>query len=210
VLIQPEEYPQDRISSNVSSERYRKILTEYYELARLPELSEAQSLRIYEILKLASCDGILSFLLNEIDELTYQELGFETCETQEDLEDEVSKVQEMIPDESDKIILSSLVTSRANRYSSPFSGQHYVSPRIEMAFDTTCSQRLNCERAFFQEVGSLCPRCGDVSFWNNRCGKFSCPLGRSRVAFGSLLKEESVSIFTLIFLGLLVTLIFLV
>jgi hypothetical protein len=210
VLIQPEEYPQDRISSNVSSERYRKILAEYYELARLPELNEVQSLRIYEILELASYDDILSFLLNEIDEVTYQELGLDTCETQKDLEDEVSKVQEMIPDESDKILLSSLVTSRSTLYSSFLSGQQHVSPRIEMAFDTTYSQRLNCERAFFQEVGSLCPRCGDVSFWNNRCSKFNCPLSRNRVAFGALLKEESVSISTLTFLCLLVALIFLV
>ncbi len=211
MFIQPEEYPQDRISSNISWQRYRKVLDEYYELARLPELDDGQSFRIYEILTLANDDPTLGFLLNEIDEITYQELGLKTTETQEHLENEVAKVQEMIPDEIiGKTLLSSLATSQANRYLGASNGYYPAIPRIEMTLDTAYLERLNCEKAFFQEVGFLCPHCGNTSFWKNRCGAFKCPLQPDKMTVYALLKEESVSIFTLTSLCLLVALIFLV
>ncbi|NJL47589.1 MAG: hypothetical protein HC929_09005 [Leptolyngbyaceae cyanobacterium SM2_5_2] len=210
MFIQPEEYPQDRISSNISFERYRKVLEEYYQLARLPELDNRQSFRIYEILEMASDDPTLIFLLNEIDEITYQELGLKTPETQEHLENEVAKIQEMLPDEMSKTLLSSFVISQANHYSGSFNRRYQVTPRIEMTLDTTSSERLNCDKVFFQEINCLCPKCGRLSFVKYRCGEFNCSSQPDALALYSLLKEESVSIFTLTSLCLLVALIFLV
>ena len=50
-----------------SSGKYSNILHEYCELAAIPELSEADSDRLSQILEQACSDRALGFLLNELD-----------------------------------------------------------------------------------------------------------------------------------------------
>ena len=75
---------------------YKQILTEYYKLSTCLELSELDEKRLDKILKQAESDAKLSFLLNEIDELTYQELGFYESSSLENCENQKAKVKEFI------------------------------------------------------------------------------------------------------------------
>ena len=202
---------QDGTSLNVSRERYRKVLTEYYSLVKQPELNEPEALRVYEILQLAEDDSLLSFLLNEIDEITYQELGLNNEENQSYLADEAAKVEEMLPDEFSEKALRQFVT--ANRYyPADAPGQSYYSiPRVEMAFDSSHIARVKFERSYSQdEILFLCPRCGESHFRINSNGEYKCLLCKSRTSIRTFLKEESVSIFTYLSLLVLVCLVFLV
>lgn len=55
---------------------HQGIITEYHKLKTLGELSELEAKRLDEILKFAETNEIISLLLNEVDEMTFQELGF--------------------------------------------------------------------------------------------------------------------------------------
>jgi|GEM_PF-6384820 len=55
---------------------HEEILAAYYHLATLPELSEVDAKRLEKILAAAQADAQLSYFINEIDELTFQQLGF--------------------------------------------------------------------------------------------------------------------------------------
>jgi hypothetical protein len=52
-----------------------EIIYEYYELALLSELNEAESIIINEILDLATKDNLINFWLSEIDHLLGHRLG---------------------------------------------------------------------------------------------------------------------------------------
>ncbi|NEQ10130.1 MAG: hypothetical protein F6K37_30615 [Moorea sp. SIO4E2] len=58
----------------------KEVLTEYYHLVSKSELTEIESKRLDKILEMAESDDTVSFLINEIDELTFQELDFITNE----------------------------------------------------------------------------------------------------------------------------------
>lgn len=192
----PEDFWQDSTSVNVSSERYRKVLTEYYQLARLPELEEPQAQRVYEILEQAEEDNVLSFFLNEIDELTYQELDLTNDEIRKHLSNEAAKVQERLPDVFSPQVLKPLVTASKYKFSTPVSPSYYSIPRVEMALDPGHIDRLNLEKAFFSDDQPVCPNCGETHFRQNTSGSYKCLLCGSKMPLGSFLKEESISILT--------------
>jgi hypothetical protein len=194
--MRPEESWQDSTSLNVSLERYRKVLTEYYNLARLPELNEAEAQRVYEILERAEEDEILSFLVNEIDELTYQELGLINSQAEAHLADEAAKVQECIPDIFSQQVLKPLVSARQYQLAPPTGHPYYSIPRVEMAFDSSHSDRVNLEKAFFSHDALICSSCGESHLLRNSRGSYKCLLCGNRMSLSSLLKEESVSILT--------------
>jgi len=62
-----------RISSQQRCE-YKKILKEYASLISKPNLSEDEAGRIEEILEIAHLENVLSFLINEMDEISFREL----------------------------------------------------------------------------------------------------------------------------------------
>ena len=68
-----------RNSINISEQdlqAYKEILTEYYHLVSKPELTEIESKHLDKILEKAESDSTISLLINEVDELTFQALGF--------------------------------------------------------------------------------------------------------------------------------------
>ena len=207
--MQPEESWQDGTSLNVSPDRYRKVLKEYYELARLPELEESQALRVYTILQLAEEDEVLSFLLNEIDELTYQELDLTNRENEEHLANEAAKVEERLPDIFSQQILKPLVSTRKYPFPTPGDRPYYSIPRVEMAFDPGHIDRFNLEKAFFSSDEAICPNCGEAHFRMHSSGIYKCLFRGGKISLSSFLKEESVSILTSICLLVLLLLVFL-
>lgn len=66
----------DCIDKLQSISGYQNILNEYYKLTTLEELNELEAKQLEKILEQAEIDERLSLLLNEIDELTFQELSF--------------------------------------------------------------------------------------------------------------------------------------
>ena len=70
---------------------YQDILTEYYKLTTLEELSELDAKRLEKILERAETDGTLSLMLNEVDELTFEELGFYKKDSLEKVENQKAK-----------------------------------------------------------------------------------------------------------------------
>jgi hypothetical protein len=61
--------------TNQSLRATSEIVYEYYNLALLSEVSEAESIRINEILDLATKDNLINFWLSEIDHLLGHRLG---------------------------------------------------------------------------------------------------------------------------------------
>ncbi len=209
--MRSEESWQDGTSLNVSRERYRKVLIEYYNLAKKPELDAPEAQRVYEILQLAEYDSLLSFLLNEIDEISYQELGLNDQENEAYLADEAAKVEEMLIDDFSKKALKQFVT--ANRYylSATDDDSYYSIPRVEMAFDPSHITRVRFERSYAEdEILFLCHNCGESHFRVNSNGEYKCLLCKGRFSIRTFLKEESISIFTYLSLLALVCLVFLV
>lgn len=209
--MRPEESWQDRTSFNVSPGRYRKVLIEYYDLAKRPKLNETEAQRVYEILQLAEEDDLLSFLLNEIDEITYQELGIVDDDSETHLANEAAKVEEMLPNEFSQKTLQQFVT--ANPYFRPTSSSpsYYAIPRVEMAFDPSHVTRFSFEKAYLQDnTLFLCPHCGEAHFRQNSNGEYKCLICKGKISVRSFLMEESVSIFAYLSLLLLVCLVFLV
>ena len=82
---------------------YQDILNEYYKLTTLEELTELDAKRLDKILKQAETNENLTLLLNEIDELTYQELGLYKPDSLEDHENQKAKVKEFILNSEDEV-----------------------------------------------------------------------------------------------------------
>jgi hypothetical protein len=65
----------DKILS-LENGNYEQTLQEYYHLVTRTNLSEIEAKRLERILEAAQSDDVLSLLINEIDELSFQQLGF--------------------------------------------------------------------------------------------------------------------------------------
>lgn len=193
--MQSEEFFRDRISLNISADGYRKILGEYYKLASAAALSESQSLRIYEILQMAEHDNVLSLLINEIDELTYQEQEFDTLDVNNHLDDEASKVQEMIPDDIEMTPIDYSLISRELSNLAAVRRHSYSQPKVEMLFDATRAERIEFEKTFSQDIFTLYVHGNNICLPENRCGDYKFLQKYSRRSMGHFFKEESVSIF---------------
>ncbi len=76
--------------------KYNQILNKYYKLTTLEELSEQDAQSLDGILQLAETDETLSFLLNEVDEITFQELGFYEHNDLDYWSNEKAKIQEFV------------------------------------------------------------------------------------------------------------------
>ncbi|MFE4104956.1 hypothetical protein [Almyronema epifaneia] len=81
------------------AEKHRKVLAEYYQLASLPQLSEKQAERLAEILEIAQYNEVLSLLINEIDERTFQKLAFNELAEVDHHKNEISKIKEFVSEE---------------------------------------------------------------------------------------------------------------
>ncbi|WP_036489760.1 hypothetical protein, partial [Myxosarcina sp. GI1] len=75
---------------------YQNILNEYYRLITLKELSELETRQLDKILEQAETDDKLSLLLNEVDELTFEELGFYEKDSLEQIENQKSEFKKCI------------------------------------------------------------------------------------------------------------------
>lgn len=207
--MQPEEAQNFRASFNASSKECRKALTEYYELARLPELSEEQAIRLHNILGMAELDETVGFLINEIDELTFQELGFYEEEFQAHFENEVSNIQEFILDGAERRTL--LLSAIANQVNPSSARQdiysNYSYPRLEMLLDTGHAVRTDLQKLVFSDEVLFCSR--EMGFYlrkhQDRRDR-ALPWYRPGSIL-NFLKEESISLLAAASLTLLVCLI---
>ncbi len=207
--IQSEEFFQYRTSLNISPCEYRKVLGEYFELAIAEALDESQSLRMYEILQMAEVDSTLSILLNEIDEITYQELEFDSLDLDDHINDEKSKVQEMIPgDISDRLIKYHLLSREAVRIAAAHRA-NLLRPRVEALSDASLVQRVRFEKTFSQDVASMHSNNNLLRFYSGhrKVNVFNIKRGLLLVKY--YLVEEAISLLMSIFLALLILLMFL-
>lgn len=204
--MQPEEAQNFRASFNASSKECRKALVEYYELARLPELSEEQAIRLHNILGMAELDETVGFLINEIDELTFQELGFYEEEFQAHFENEVSNIQEFILDGAERrTLLLSTIANQVSPSKADYSSYSY--PRLEMLLDTGHAVRTDLQKLVFSDEVLFCSR--EMGFYlrkhQDRCDR-ALPWYRPGSIL-NFLKEESISLLAAASLTLLVCLI---
>ncbi|MGF1518979.1 MAG: hypothetical protein ACFCVB_14425 [Nodosilinea sp.] len=198
--MQSEEFFEDRISLNVSADGYRKILGEYYKLASAAALSESQSLRIYEILQMAEHDSLLSLLINEIDELTYQEQEFDVLDVNSHLDNEASKVQEMIPDD---IATPPIDYSLINRELSSLAAarrRSYSHPRVEMLFDATRAEQIKFEKTLSQDIIAMYIYSNNICLLDDRCREYKFNQRFRGRSIAHFFKEESVSIVAVLWL----------
>ena len=184
-----------RASLNASSEECRKALAEYYELARLPELSEKQFMRMQFILREAESHNMMSLLINEIDEITFQELGFYNENQRSHFDDEVAKVQEFVLEETERKVLT---PSSIHRQSGGVGDAitSYYHPRVEMVFDASHTARTQLEKRYLFDDLSVCHSSQHSGFPCNcaeQCRRLSCRV--KKVAYKVFI-EESVSLFT--------------
>lgn len=219
--MQPGNSRSFRASFNASSqecrkaldeEECRKALIEYYELARLPDLSEVQFGRMQHILQMADGNDAMSLLINEIDEVTFQELGFYDESRQSHFKNEVSRTQEFVLGETEyRLLVPSALEAQVNFINARSASTNY--PRVERVFEPNCGVQLELRRKFFcGDVDDLviCPHCGCLHLRQNNLGKCKCRSWYSgRLIYNWLteyrwLIEESVSLFTIFGLAFLI------
>lgn len=82
---------------------YRSLLLVYFFLVSRSELSESEAEYLEKILDLAQSDHKLSLLLNEVDEITYQDLGFFEPESIHAFENERARALEFIVKQADEL-----------------------------------------------------------------------------------------------------------
>lgn len=193
--MQSEEFFEDRISLNISADGYRKILGEYYKLANAVALSESQSFRLYEILKMAEQDSILNILINEIDELTYQEQEFDDLDVSSYLDDEASKVQEMLPADTEMTPIDYALISRELSSLAAARRRSYSQPRVEMLFDATRTERIEFEKTFSQDIFTVYVHGNNICMPDDKYRFYKFHQRYSGRSMGHFFKEESVSIF---------------
>ena len=148
--MQPEESRDLRAFLEFSDIEHREVLEEYYSLAKLPELSAGQATRLQQILRMGEIDDTFCFLINEIDEITFQELGFYNIDEQPYFDNETARIREHILSENDRQILMSFSTlgQRERVKNTDFSHRY---PRVEMLYDSTQSLRSSLSRQLFLE-----------------------------------------------------------
>jgi len=128
-----------------SSEEHRKVLAEYYHLAHLPELSQKQAERMQHILTMADADEAMGLLLNEIDELTFQELGFYDEANQAYFQNQASRVQEYVLSAVESKLLTPSVLVGQKRIANPRGISHDY-PRVEMLDEPSHRVRQSLQR----------------------------------------------------------------
>lgn len=209
IFMRPNTRRNFRASFNASNEECRKALAEYSYLASLPTLSEEQAIRVADILQLSESNDILSCLINEIDEMTFQEQGFyDDSELMTHFKNESAKVQENILSENERQILLCFSTTRGFeqvRYCPP----KFDRPRMEMVFDATRTHALrqSLNQLLLLEQAASIPLYDDIYVSNGHLvRKKATPLSFSQW-FYNVFVEESVSVLTIAALVLLVCLI---
>lgn len=98
-----ERFP-DKVSDDKIAEcslDYRGILIIYFYLVSKKRLSESEAEYLGEILKLTESNDKLALLLNEIDEITYQDLDYFELESLYNFENQRSLVMELIVNQTD-------------------------------------------------------------------------------------------------------------
>lgn len=193
-----EESLQFRASLDGSSEEYRKVLAEYYHLAHLPELSQKQAERMQHIFTMANADEVMGLLLNEIDELTFQELGFYDEVNQSYFQDQASRVQEYVLSAVEsKRLTPSVVVGHKRAIESDAISDDY--PRVEMVDHPSYSDRQALHRQFLLDGYSFSLVSQDNSYPSRNHGAVSrCltwPRGRALYLF---IQQESISIFAVL------------
>lgn len=147
--MQPEDSRDDRTSLNASIIECRKVLLEYHYLAKLPRLTEEQATKLWNILKLAEQSSIVSFLLNEIDEKTFQELGFYDDTSHIRYQNEASIAQEHILTENERRILMGFSAVRQQEHKTSQTRTHPL--KMQMVFDPTQSFRESLDKKMLLE-----------------------------------------------------------
>lgn len=183
-----------RASFNTSPEGCRKALAEYYQLARLPELSEKQFMRMQTILEAAESHDVMGLLINEIDEMTFQEFGLYDESQRSHFEDEASRVQEFVLEETERKVLTPSSIAEQTK----FVGNNVMSryhPRVEMVLDAGHASRTQLEKRYLFDDLSVRHACGHLCLQYNctePCRRLSC---RMRKFAYKVFVEESVSLF---------------
>lgn len=84
---------------------YSQLLMDYYHLTTCSELNELEAKRLDRILWLAESDDLLSLLIEEIDQLTFQELGLLSADNLQQLKQQEANFEmlltEAIPEDSE-------------------------------------------------------------------------------------------------------------
>ena len=186
--------PNRRASFNASSEECRKALAEYYRLAKLPELSDKEFWRMQAILAKAESNEVMSLLINEIDEMTFQELGLYDEGQRSHFADEASRVQEQVLDETERKILTPLSIARQTKFVGDNWSNHYH-PRVEMVFDASHTNWVQLEKSYFLEERSECSACRSVCAGCARSCHNKCLACRMKKFIYTLFVEESVYLF---------------
>ncbi|WP_080810649.1 hypothetical protein [Halomicronema hongdechloris] len=156
---------------------------------------------------MADCDDVMGLLINEIDELTFQELGFYDEAHQSYCQDQVSRVQEYVLSEAErKLLLSSVLA--ADRHSIGVSLSTSGYPRMEMVYDSSQTDRQALQKQlqlddylFFSGYGNNYPHSDDIDGYH-------CLTGDKHRSIYDFLKQESISIFAAMSLTLLVIVLF--
>lgn len=189
-------------SLNGLPEEHRKALAEYYHLAMMPELSETQAARMQHILELAETSDIISFLLNEIDELTFQELGF-YGEEDPNIDNEIAKIKEFVLAESELRVLTPSLSQHSRRARPPAASGLY--PRVEMVIDAEHRILFWLDRVYSQEATFICPYCHKTRIGGGTdCGDV-CP--KVQPASRSLLQEDPLSVAAILAIGVFILLV---
>ena len=184
-----------RASFNASAEECRKALAEYYQLARLPELSEEEFLRMQDILAVAESNDAMGLLINEIDEITFQELDLYDDSQRLYFEDQVSKAQEFVLDETERKLLTPSIIARQTKFVS----HHTTSPRpprVEMVFDASHTARMQLENRYLMDDLSTYEGCERLCWQGGVAGNHQRFRGRIKRFLYNLFIEESVSLLT--------------
>jgi hypothetical protein len=88
--------PNYKNTFNFSCELLKLKVFEYYKLTTLQELSELEAKQLEKILEQAETDETLSLMLNEVDEMTFEELDFYEQDSLKRVENQKTKVKEVI------------------------------------------------------------------------------------------------------------------
>ncbi|NER82290.1 MAG: hypothetical protein F6K42_22545 [Leptolyngbya sp. SIO1D8] len=197
VFMGPKKSRNLRASLNASAEECRKALAEYSKLARLPELSEEGFLRMQAILEMAESNDVMSLLINEIDEMTFQELGLYDKSQRSHFEDEVSRTQEFVLDETERKVLTPSIIARQTEFVNNYTASFHH-PRVEMVFDASRTSRIQLERGYSLDDYFIYYRCRNPfgqGIYGENCQGLS---GRMKSFLYKLFVEESISLLTVV------------
>lgn len=197
--MRPKEGDNFRASFNASNAECRKALAEYSYLANLPQLSELQVIRMADILQLAESDDVLSCLIHEVDEMTFQEAGlYEDRDFLTHFRNESARVQEDILSEHEREILMCFSTARGHE-KARYRGLGTEHPRMEMVFDATHSYdlRQSLNQLLLVEQTSVSSACKGIYLSDKRPIREKLPLLQIKQGLYNIFVEESVSWFTI-------------